>query len=102
MITLKEQPWASIPQLRFLVGEKRRRAEQVAEFEGALAGIDTHKVVRHVACDSRTVEVFHVFGFGRTADAAKAMAAAVVGPDFFCADNMGCSTRFRPENTVAA
>lgn len=97
MITLKEQPHADIPQLRFLAVEKRTRARQLAEFDGA-----THKVIGHHDSLTEKVTVEHVLGFGRTAHKAKAMAESAGHIVFFCADNMGCSTRFEPGNQVAA
>jgi hypothetical protein len=97
MITLKEQPGAH-PTLRFLVGEKRVRPVQIAVFEDATS----QKVVAHKQSLADKVTVFHVLGFGRTAERAKAMAAAKVGPDFFYLPDMGSCARFGEGNQVAA
>lgn len=97
MITIKEQPWAAIPLLRFLVGEKRARAEQIAVFQGA-----TNQVIGHHESKFVRVTVWHVLGFGRTQAEALAMARQTVGADFFCADRLGCVPRFDPGNQVAA
>ena len=98
MITLKEQTWAAVPGLRFLVGERRVRPVQIAVFEDA----KSQKVVAHKDSIADKATVFHVLGFGITAQQAKAMAAEKVGPDFFCAPDMGCNARFGEGNQVAA
>jgi len=97
MITIRQQPNASIPFLRFLVGEKRVRAQQIPVFVGA-----TNKAIGERESLMEQTTVWHVLGFGITAEHAKAMAKKAVGPDFFCVEDMGSSLRFEPENQVAA
>lgn len=98
MITLKEQAHAAYPQLRFLVGEKRVRPTQIPVFEDGTS----QKVIWHKESLTEQVTVWHVLGFGRTADKARAMARETVGPDFFMPEPMGCVARFETENQVTA
>jgi len=95
MITLREQPGAAVPVLRFLVGEKRVRATRVAVF----ADETSQAVVAHKDSLTQKETVWHVLGFGKTASKAKAMAEATVGADFFMPK---CNARFGEGNQVAA